>query len=414
MERRVAGRVMGFLIGSAGVVLAVFVVLPWLEAPDQSAHQSEPRDASLEEVLASFGIEDAAEEGDTRNETAEGPALSADSAALLPMGAEGPAFIVGMDPTAVADTEWLDADAPQAAVNETKTLSRNGADVWTSEAESAGTEPGAEWEDGPIGANGIWEPVLAASEFAGAPEPLPAEISMAGENTWPPHAMPQALDMPIPVSPEPEPEAEPVPDEQLLAEEPFWQAKSARQSSGAGLPRVEFDMPEAVQGVGTSLEAEDRPPSSSLVAPAIPLSEFSPRPFSGSTLRPGTGDSDASDGRAKTLDHGEEQPDTAQLYPPRVPNTLRGVMGYRLPLVSRQEVPDQVISGVLIPAHTTYVILQPGYWELTGLSPEDVNALRVATERANADQKAVQSEPAGRGWNPFRLFKRKRAPAAGN
>ena len=46
--------------------------------------------------------------------------------------------------------------------------------------------------------------------------------------------------------------------------------------------------------------------------------------------------------------------------PVRVPGTLRGVMGYRLPLVSRQEVPGQVVSGVLIPAHTTYVILQPG------------------------------------------------------
>ncbi|MDE0195930.1 MAG: hypothetical protein OXP08_10320, partial [bacterium] len=46
-----------------------------------------------------------------------------------------------------------------------------------------------------------------------------------------------------------------------------------------------------------------------------------------------------------------------------VPGTLRGVMGYRLPLVSRQEVPDQIVSGVLIPAHTTFVILEQGAWE---------------------------------------------------
>ena len=67
-------------------------------------------------------------------------------------------------------------------------------------------------------------------------------------------------------------------------------------------------------------------------------------------------------------------PQTA-IEPPEpvlVPGTLRGVMGYRLPLVSRQAVPDQVVSGVLIPAHTTYVILQPGYWELVGLSPDEV------------------------------------------
>ena len=86
MERRVAGRVLGFLIGSAGVVLAVFVVLPWLETPQQSAHQPEPRDASLEEVLASFGIEEAGEESDTGDKTAEEPAISFD---FFVFGADG-------------------------------------------------------------------------------------------------------------------------------------------------------------------------------------------------------------------------------------------------------------------------------------------------------------------------------------
>ena len=88
--------------------------------------------------------------------------------------------------------------------------------------------------------------------------------------------------------------------------------------------------------------------------------------------------------------------------PVLVPDTLRGVMGYRLPLVSRQQVPAQVVSGVLIPAHTTYVILQPGYWELVGLSPAEVEALRAAT---NADEPA-ESQPPARGWNPLRLFRR--------
>ncbi|MDE0205775.1 MAG: hypothetical protein OXP66_07100 [Candidatus Tectomicrobia bacterium] len=98
----------------------------------------------------------------------------------------------------------------------------------------------------------------------------------------------------------------------------------------------------------------------------------------------------------------------------QVPGTLRGVMGYRLPLVGRQELPDQVVSGVLIPAHTTYVILQPGYWELVGLSPGDVKALRAAVEKAEADQRALQSRPAARGWNPFRFFRRNQTPAGGN
>ena len=95
--------------------------------------------------------------------------------------------------------------------------------------------------------------------------------------------------------------------------------------------------------------------------------------------------------------------------PVLVPSTLRGVMGYRLPLVSRQEVPGQVVSGVLIPAHMTYVILQPGRWELVGLSPAEVEALRAA---AKADETSVQSEPASRGWNPLRLFRKRRTPVS--
>ena len=67
--------------------------------------------------------------------------------------------------------------------------------------------------------------------------------------------------------------------------------------------------------------------------------------------------------------------------PPRtgrvvVPGTLRGVMGYRLPLVSRQEVPDQIVSGVLIPAHTTFVILKAGTWELVDVTPDELELLR--------------------------------------
>ena len=69
-----------------------------------------------------------------------------------------------------------------------------------------------------------------------------------------------------------------------------------------------------------------------------------------------------------------------------VPHSLRGVMGYRLPLISRQEVPDQVVSGVLIPAHTTYVILRQGEWELVGLSPEEIEILRRAAEKTQGEE----------------------------
>ena len=92
--------------------------------------------------------------------------------------------------------------------------------------------------------------------------------------------------------------------------------------------------------------------------------------------------------------------------------TLRGVMGYRMPLISRQAVPDQVVSGVLIPAHTTFVILRPGYWELTGLTPEDVHLLKDAAARAEAEALAPQAapEPVRRGWNPLRLFRKRQPP----
>ena len=92
--------------------------------------------------------------------------------------------------------------------------------------------------------------------------------------------------------------------------------------------------------------------------------------------------------------------------PVRVPGTLRGVMGYRLPLVSRQEVPDQVVSGVLIPAHTTFVILRGGEWELVDLKPTELERLRVEPPAA-----PPEAQPSRRGWDPLRLFRRK-GPAA--
>ena len=48
----------------------------------------------------------------------------------------------------------------------------------------------------------------------------------------------------------------------------------------------------------------------------------------------------------------------------------RGAMGYRVPLVIRQRVPAQIRGGVYIPAHETYVVLQPGYWETVDAAEE--------------------------------------------
>ena len=123
----------------------------------------------------------------------------------------------------------------------------------------------------------------------------------------------------------------------------------------------------------------------------------------------------------------EAAPGTGQAGPPhtglpldregrRVPGTLRGIMGYRLPLISRQEVPDQIVSGVLIPAHTTFVILREGEWELVDLSAEEAARLRAMAAAKKARQapeaSAPESQPARR-WDPLRLFRRQ-APHGGH
>ena len=91
-----------------------------------------------------------------------------------------------------------------------------------------------------------------------------------------------------------------------------------------------------------------------------------------------------------------------------VPGTLRGVMGYRLPLISRQEVPDQIVSGVLIPAHTTYVILKERSWKLVDVTPEELQGLMDSVARREAA--VTEAEPVRKGWNPLRIFGKRQLP----
>jgi hypothetical protein len=39
---------------------------------------------------------------------------------------------------------------------------------------------------------------------------------------------------------------------------------------------------------------------------------------------------------------------------------------YRLPMVTQRTVPTTLVGGVVIPAHETYVVLQPGAWVHAG------------------------------------------------
>ena len=64
----------------------------------------------------------------------------------------------------------------------------------------------------------------------------------------------------------------------------------------------------------------------------------------------------------------------------------RGALGYRVPLVVRQRVPAQIRGGVYMPAHETYVVLQPGHWEAQGAAEDP--APEAAGEPAEAPQTA--------------------------
>ena len=356
MERRgIAAKVLVFVMGAAGVVLAVFVVAPWLEAPDQPPS----RDAVVEGALASF---DEANAGEADGEAVEAAGVMAVPSPLLAAGAENPVPGPVMD--APAD---VPGNPDAAATQDTglpEVLSPEEAAMVTSEPVRVASAPDAGMDDGPL-----------AVEADRTAEPMPA----APEATAPYEAVEEL---------EPAP-AEPVRDAQQLSGKVLRETEAARQSSRSGLLRLEFEAPGGLRGVETPLGAEYPTAASKATAPPVePRSEFSPRPFVRSVATP--------------------QPD-----PVMVPHTLRGVMGYRMPLVSRQELPDQVVSGVLIPAHTTYVILQPGYWELVGLSPDEVKGLRAAAEKTKADEPATRSEPLARGWNPFRVFRKNRTPAKG-
>lgn len=98
-------------------------------------------------------------------------------------------------------------------------------------------------------------------------------------------------------------------------------------------------------------------------------------------------------------------PAPSQLLPARlrVPAPRDGIpvarngLGYRVPLVVRQRVPAQILGGVYMPEHETYVVLRPGYWELEGVE-----------EEAPAVSEPVQAPEAARGRWLRRLFRKLR------
>ena len=94
----------------------------------------------------------------------------------------------------------------------------------------------------------------------------------------------------------------------------------------------------------------------------------------------------------KVEDAGAPEPAELQLLPVHlhVPAprdgiaVARGALGYRAPLVVRQRVPARILGGVYVPAHETYVVLQPGYWEAVGVVEDTPAAVDERTESSQA------------------------------
>lgn len=377
MERRgTAAKVLVFVMGAAGVALAVLVAAPWLEAPDQPAEHPPSRDAVVEGALASFG---------------EAAGVMAVPSPLFPVGAENPVPGPAMDVPADVPGDPDVAAAQGTGLPEV---------LSPEEPPRVASAPDAGMDDGPLAveAERMAEPMPAASETAKA---APREADEA----------------PAPIAAETVEAATQAPPAPTVSE--LVEAKEPAPSETETVPQwVVPEEPDGARAVEIPLAAQDPPDTAeATTTPVEPRSELSPRPFvrsvppSAETLDPSAGPAEAAHDAGPASVPPVVLPPSSD--PVVIPGTLRGVMGYRMPLVSRQALPDQVVSGVLIPAHTTYVILQPGYWELVGLSPDEVNVLRAAAETAKADEPAARSEPPARGWNPFRMFRRNRTPANG-
>ena len=395
--RNVAVRVLSFVAGAAGIVLVTFVVFPWLQGRNEPAHQVMSSDAISEEAFASFG-EEAGPDGETERQAMEPEDVVVVPLPVFPVADDSPAPVPGTETRAASGPEEL-STGRASDVSFQQALTPEELEAVVSELTRMAMVSIAEVDDGHAPVDQLPEEVEAVEASSSA-----AAVHSATEESFA-EAVTGAVDVAEWTPGEPLP-AEPVRDSQPLHAEVFRKTNPAGQSSRAGLRRLEFETPDNLRFVEPPQGAGDMPEGAESTAPVAPLSEFSPRRFSRSVL-PATEVRGPSDGSA-------DAGDTGQVEPLLAPDTLRGVMGYRLPLISRQELPDQVVSGVLIPAHTTYVILEPGYWELVGLSPDETRAMRAGADKATGGELSADSEPTARSWNPFRLFRTKRPPGVEN
>ena len=369
------GRVGRLLIVAAGggcLALLIFVVLPTMNVPAPPM----PQDEIAAEV---FGIdEQSADEG-------EPEAVMPVPSPLVGVSNDGEEVAV-IFPAAEPGAEELQA-AAEADPGDERGLPQalSAADVAEARAALAGREPEPVVAVEPNAATGIEEEAAVAvappvAETAGAVEAERAELdSTAGsEDGAPLSALPARQAEAV------EAETEPV---AVAAAPPVERVSVSGDGRPGNVQRLEVRRGEFDRPVWSDSRArrEVSHPSGGLPA-AAGAAQAGNAP---SGLPPRTA-------RAGVV----------------VPGTLRGVMGYRLPLVSRQEVPDQIVSGVLIPAHTTFVIVQPGTWKLVDLTAEEVQALREAAARQEPEA-AAQAEAAEveTPWTLWRALRGRRAPA---
>ncbi len=405
MFRENAGRLLIIAAGAGCLVLLIFVVLPMMNEPAPPLTQDEI-------VAAVLGPEN------PENDVSEGEVAGADDVIPVPSPLVG--FRKGGGEVAVIfPASGPDADEPPAAAEEgpaeeiglPQILSAEDVAEARAALEGVESEPVAPAE--PDSVDGAEETEVAAPA---APEPeRPESVSSAVVEDR------EAA----PVVPS-EPEVHVAGDGD--AAEPVVTVGSKEEKSIAVEAVSDSQAPEqdpeamAVDGalpVERIPDAGDGGPDwgpAAVDRPAVRRSEFdlpvdlgSRKPREVSHPSGGVPDSAV----AEAAQAGDPQPG----LPPRsvragiiVPGTLRGVMGYRLPLISRQEVPDQIVSGVLIPAHTTFVILREGSWELVNVSAEEV----VRLQELAASQQAEVSEPEPekqKGWALLRMFRKRQAPA---
>ena len=408
MERkRVIGKLLVVGGGTGVLALAIFVLLPWLTQPAESPQQM-ARQEIVQEVLST----PSAEEGlSAAYDEESGPLGKVDEGAAQVLSP-----IVGF-----RDNGEEVAVVFQVAAGEPA----------EGEAIGAGENPvGVNREEGLAGTAEVLPPALSPEEVAVAIEGLDG----GGQEDTGTLAADEAQGLEAEgarVAEAVEPSRTQPSDPVRAAQAERWQPEVVLVRDGDDVGHVEVSLPppSATREVQELLEALGYAPGpadgiwgkhtekawSNFARDAAELAvrKEPPEPQPGEASAPSARRMPAPSG--DTLEpegQGAEQAGLPLTQPPVVvPENLRGVMGYRMPLVSRQGVPDQVVSGVLIPAHTTFVILKPGYWELVGLEPGEVERLREADERESMPASEADKQPVKRVWNPLRLF-RKQGPHA--